>query len=92
MKTFDMWKKLRLLCAAKGTAGHQLGLEACAVCGRSGIVFKNDEAVLQLSAVNLLRKLCLRFSFDLCICVGLALKTSKSGLEMDTKHGQTLRT
>jgi len=34
MKIVDVIKKIEtLLCAAVGTASHQLGLEACTVCG-----------------------------------------------------------
>jgi hypothetical protein len=64
-----------LLFAAIDTASHQHVLEACTLCIRCGTVLKNDEAVLKLCAENLLGKLCSRFSFDLYICVGLALES-----------------
>jgi hypothetical protein len=57
MKTLTREDKM-LLCAAVGTASHQLLLKVCMVCGSSGNMLKSDKDELNQFAQNQLVKKC----------------------------------
>jgi len=69
-----------VLCAAVGTARHQLVL-----CVRCGTVFRNDKTT------ETIYRICVEGFRLTCIYVGLALKSPKSVLEVSTRRGQTLQ-